>query len=109
MRRSMIAACAVAVAVVFLVDLVTPVGMNDGMLYVAIILFAAAFLERKTTAVFACVCSILIVLDLWLSSAGPLSLKALINPALAIVLTWFTALFFGRIRDIARRALRVAE
>jgi len=105
----MIAVCAVAAAAVFLLDLLTPVGMNDGILYVGIILFAAAFLERKTTAVFASICTVLILADLWLSSPGPPSSNALFNRALAIVLTWFTALFFGRIRDIARRALRVAE
>ncbi len=109
MPVTVIAACGIAAACVFAIDLLTPPGINDAVLYVAVILFAAAFLERKATAALACVCTVLIVVGMILTTGGAISKYALVNRGVVIVLTWLTALFFGRIRDIARRALRVAE
>ncbi len=101
--------CVIAAAAVFALDLVTPVGLNYGIFYVGVVLLAAAFLDRRTTALLAAVCSLLALIGLLVSTDVAPSPSAIANRAVAISLAWFTALFFGRLRDIARRTLRVTE
>jgi PAS domain S-box-containing protein len=101
--------CVIAGAAVFALDLLRPVGANYGILYLGVILVAAAFVERRTTAILAGACSVLVVIGLVGSAQGVPSSHAIANRVFTILLLWFTALFFGRVRDIARRTLRVAE
>jgi PAS domain S-box-containing protein len=101
--------CVITAAAVFALDLLRPVGANYEILYLGVILVAAAFVERRTTAVLAALCSLLVVVGLIGSTEGVRSSYAIANRAFTILLVWFIALFFGRVRDIARRTLRVAE
>jgi PAS domain S-box-containing protein len=105
----MIAVCAIAAGIVFWIDILTRPGVNDAVLYVAVMLLAAAYLERRATAALATLCTVLVVLGLMVSTGWDPSRVAVVNRGVVLVLIWLTALFFGRVRDIARRALRVAE
>jgi PAS domain S-box-containing protein len=84
---------------VFLFDLVTPRGVADGQLYVAVIAMAFLLRQERELVLLAAVCSAFALLGAWLSPPGAdLSLTG-VNRAIAIGVVWvIAALYLGRLR-----------
>jgi uncharacterized membrane protein YccC len=90
-RQWLIAAMVGLTAAIFLLDLVTPVGVTLGMLYVAPIYLATWLPHRRMIFVVAGACTVLTVLSYFFSPPGGVPWIVLTNHGLAIIAIWMTA------------------
>ena len=81
----------VLMGAIFLWDLATPLGIADGVLYVAVILIGLWAPQKKFIPVTAAVCTILTILGFFLSPEGGELWKVIINRALSIFAIGITA------------------
>ncbi len=86
-------------ATIFVLDLLTPLGVAGGVLYVILVLYGLNFQNRMAFFILAVTASILTLLGYVLSSQGGISWVVFTNRFYAIVVIWATALFFWWIRQ----------
>ncbi|MGH8629629.1 MAG: PAS domain-containing protein, partial [Burkholderiales bacterium] len=90
---------------VFLVDLMTPRGVADGHLYVAVVALGLLLQQDRELVTLAAVCTALAALGAWLSPPGADPLLAGMNRAIAIGVIWVvTAFHLARLRTQRTRA-----
>lgn len=92
----------VLMAAVFIIDLATPLGVADGMLYGFIVVFQAHFCPNDRSLAVAMVSTILIVLGFLLSSESTDSFAATVNRMLSVALVWAIAAV-TKIRGVVER------
>lgn len=95
-------------AAVFVLDVVTPVGLVDWVFYLVPLLWVARALPPKWTVGFAALCTGLVALGGWLSPTGAPPTFALANRAAGVVVLWVIVLLLLR-RQRAEAALRPRE
>ena len=83
--------CALLAAIVFVFDLLIPLGVVVIIAYVGIILFTAWLPQRYATTTVAIACTGLILLGYALSPAGGEPWKVFANRSLGILAIWVTA------------------
>lgn len=76
---------------VFVLDLMTPLGVADGMLYAIVLVYACFFGMRDRSILLAGVSTGLIVAGFLLSSEGADLIAAIVNRAYSLVLIWMIA------------------
>lgn len=104
-------ACAVSIAIIFLVDLALPLGVACGVPYIASVLLSMATRKARFTIAVAVLCAALTVAGMFLSPPGGEAWKVLTNRGLAllaIAATTVLSLLYRR-RDDALAGQRVAE
>lgn len=84
----------------FEIDLITELGVADGVLYISIVLLAAGLPQRRFIIIFALACSVLTVLGFFFSPAGGELWKVLTNRLLAFYAIWVTAILSWHRRKI---------
>ncbi|MBW7849536.1 MAG: hypothetical protein H3C38_03440 [Rhodospirillales bacterium] len=77
---------------IFVLDLMTPLGVADGMLYAIILVYACFFGMRDRSILLAGISTALIVAGYLLSSVGADSLAAIVNRAYSLALVWGIAI-----------------
>ena len=97
-KRSMITAIGIG-ATVFALDIIAPLGIAGGVLYVVLILYGWNFKNRSVFFILAITTSILTLLGYFLSSEGGISWVVFTNRFYSIVVIWTTALFLWWIRQ----------
>jgi len=89
MRLSRPVSLAIALtAVVFVIDLLTPLGVATGGLYALVVLLGLGALSPSQTSILACVASLLVVVGGWLSPPGGEVWMAVVNRVLSLALVW---------------------
>lgn len=73
------------------VDLLIPLGVAAGVLYVSVVLFSLRHEQRRFTVTVAALCSVLTILGFFFSPPGGELWKVLANRALALFAIWVTA------------------
>ncbi len=101
-------AIAASIAVVFLVDMQTPIGVATWMLYLVPLMLCFRVQQPWIPAVVASVCTLLLVVDWFLSAPGISEQIAQINRGLGIVVMWSAAIL-ARNSLIVRMKLRQDE
>ena len=94
-------------AIVFVIDVLLPLGVASGVLHVGVVLVALRSSSKRLVIVTAVVCSLLTLFDMQLSS-GPGSTewwKVIVNRGLSLFVIWVTAIL-GRQRNLAAEAQR---
>jgi len=91
-RLLLLLAVGLACALIFAVDLFTPLGVADGMLYVAVVLVAMWLPERGAVLAVAGAVSALTVAGYLLSPPGAVAAAPLVNRVFALAAIWATAL-----------------
>jgi signal transduction histidine kinase len=100
-RRTRISVVILA-AIVFVVDALIPLGVASGVLHVGVVLVALRSSSERLVIGTACVCSMLVLLDIPLSP-GPGTTevwKVVVNRGMSILVIWVTAIL-GRQRNRA--------
>ncbi len=77
---------------VLLIDWVSPLGVSDGVLYVALVLLGLLTGNRKYILLEATAGTVLCILGIFISPSGGELWKVLLNRFLAIVAIWFTTM-----------------
>ncbi len=77
---------------VLLIDWVSPLGVSDGVLYVALVLLGLLTGNRKYILLEATAGTVLCIVGIFISPPGGELWKVLLNRFLAIVAIWFTAM-----------------
>lgn len=77
---------------IFVVDLLTPLGVMEGVPYVAVVLIALWLPGQRSALLLAAVCSALSILGLLYSPPGGELWKVVTNRWLAVIVIWVTAL-----------------
>ena len=88
--------CAGVAAAVFGIDLWTPLGVADGVLYVAVVWAAMWSTRPQLPLVLALVCSGLTILGYYVSPEGGEWWKVVINRVYALIAIWITAVLAYR-------------
>ena len=83
--------CMLLAAVFLAIDLVTPLGVADGTLYVAVVLLSLWGSNKWFTVLIATLCSILTVIGFFYSPPGGELWQVLSNRGLALFAIWVTA------------------
>ena len=99
--------CAVVAAVVFVIDLMIPLGVAGGVPYVALVLLGNWFPRISHLYVLAVVGTVLTILGFFLSPPGGIFWVIISNRALALFAIWITAFLIAN-RKGAENALSVA-
>lgn len=84
-------ACSLLTLVLFVVDLLLPLGVAAGVPYISVVLLSLRHEQRRFTVVMAVICSILTILGFFLSPPGGELWKVLANRTLALFAIWVTA------------------
>ena len=77
---------------IFIIDLLTPLGVAAGVPYILVILVSLWSTKSKTTLILATVCSCMTLLGLHLSPPAGESWQVLLNRGLALFAIWVTAI-----------------
>jgi PAS domain S-box-containing protein len=107
-RTKLIVATILLATVVFLVDLMLPLGVAGGVPYVAVVLLCLWLPQRWYTVLAALACTGLTILGLFLSPAGGEWWKVLANRYLALFAIW-AATMLSLQRKQGEEALRESE
>ncbi len=106
-ERRVIISVAILAAIVFVVDVLLPLGVASGVLHVGVVLLALRSSSERMVIGTATACSLLTLLDMLLSS-GPGTTewwKVILNRGLSIFVIWVTAIL-GRQRNRAAETQR---
>lgn len=83
--------CILLTGFILLIDLVTPLGVIDGMLYILVVLLAARRLKRPYILIFAAVGTLLTILGFFFSTSDIVLWRALTNRLAVIASIWIVA------------------
>jgi len=89
-KRKMMLWVSLAMAVL-LIDWITPLGVNEAMLYAIVVLLSASANERRLTVALASLATILIGVGFVISPPGASLWVAITNRCLTILLVWLAA------------------
>lgn len=103
-NKRLVVATALIVAVIFLGDLVVPLGIAGGVLYVVVILLAM-WLPKRFVYGYAVVCTLLTVAGLFASFEGGVLLTDLANRIVAIFAIWVVAVLGLHRKALSERVL----
>jgi len=93
-------------AIIFGIDLVTPLGMTVTIPYVSVVLVSSLFLPRPVhTIVFAAACSVLTVIGFFYSPPGSAPWVSVVDRSLVLLVIWETTIL-SLLRKQAESALR---
>jgi K+-sensing histidine kinase KdpD len=101
-------AIGISIAAVFLLDMQTPIGIATWILYLVPLMLCFRVSEAWLPAVVASVCTVLLVVDWFISAPGIAEQIAQFNRALGIVVMWCAAML-ARNSLIVRRRLQRDE
>ncbi len=107
--------CFVLSGFIFVIDLLTPIGVADGTLYVAVVLVGYWLPYSYAPFLLAGICSVLVMFGLFLSpgggvvlmAAGPLWI-ALANRTVSLLIIWMTAVLLHKQRMGQESRLKLA-
>lgn len=99
--------CFVVVLLVFIIDLLLPLGVAGGVPYILAVLLSVNFSNTKYTIGISALCSILVVLGYYLSPEGGELWKVLANRFLALFAIWVTALIIVKWRLAELKSVEV--
>ena len=95
-------AIGISIAVVFIIDMQTPIGVATWILYLVPLMLCFRVSEAWIPAVVATVCTVLLVVDWFVSAPGISAQIAQFNRALGIIVMWSAAM-------LARNTLLVRQ
>lgn len=84
-------ACGLLAGIILLFDLSIPLGVADGIPYIAVVLLSLYSPNNRFTILVAIICSVLVVVGFFFSPSGGEMWKVLFNRALALFAIWVTA------------------
>ena len=87
--------CVLLAGLIFVIDLHVPLGVADGIPYVAVVGLALWFREPRYTVYFAAACSVLTVAGYFGSPPGVEAWQAVTNRVLIVLGIWVTAILAG--------------
>ncbi|HPC20811.1 MAG TPA: diguanylate cyclase [Kiritimatiellia bacterium] len=101
------ALCLVLALAILALDAVTPLGIADGILYVAVLLLCPSGRHSRLIWLLAAGCSLLVAVGFWISpTVGVWSFIPVTNRILSVGMIWTTALLVHLLRDARRRIER---
>ncbi|HOB53773.1 MAG TPA: diguanylate cyclase [Acidobacteriota bacterium] len=104
------ALCLVLALAILALDAITPLGIADGILYVAVLLLCPSVRQPRLIWLLAAGCSLLVAVGYWISpTVGVWSFIPVTNRILSVGMIWTTALLMHQLRDARRRIERQQE
>ncbi|MCC7411033.1 MAG: PAS domain S-box protein [Gammaproteobacteria bacterium] len=101
--------CLAGAALIFAFDLVTPLGVADGMLYAGVVLLGLWHSDRRAVLVIAVIGSVLTGAGFVLSPPGGVPWMAAVNRLLALLAIWTTAVLAYLHAELSARLHREHE
>ncbi|MFQ5431018.1 MAG: ATP-binding protein [Nitrospinota bacterium] len=108
-EKVVIASCLSLSGIIFIGDLMIPLGVAGGVPYVAVVLLAMWAPSRRLIYLTAGLCSLLTAAGYFLSPAGGVMWVVLANRALALFAIWATAILGSRLMLALNEAKRAKE
>lgn len=111
-NRQTVLVCGLLTLVLLGVDLALPLGVAAGVPYISVVLFSLGHEKRRFTIIVAIICSILTIIDFFLSPPGGELWKVITNRTLALFAIWVTAILTLQRKSLEEkkdRAIRERE
>lgn len=104
--------CGVLILTFFLIDLLVPLGVAIGVLYIIPIMLSMWTSRREATLILAIVTSLLVLAGYLFSPPGPSAWQSIINRGLSLLAVWVTAALVAQRQSMEvrrERAVRARE
>ena len=99
----LITACMLLSAVILTIDILTPLGVADAVLYVSVVLLTFWSPEKRFTIIVSIAVSLLTVIGFFLSPPGGEMWKVLFNRGLSLFIIWITAVLVLQNKIVAEK------
>jgi len=102
-----ISICVTLISIIFIVDLILPLGVAGGVLYIVVVLVSLRLNNSKLTMYIASFCSLLVTFGYFYSPEGGELWKVLTNRALALFAIWVTTLLSLKIIRESQKEIKI--